>query len=197
MADSETATVTTTVPDLSVGDVVIDLEDETPNPAAVVNLPPKRADEWDALWSCGEPVTVAEDNPGYAPDAAVVEVVYLDRLLEEYPAWAGESAIRLVELNDRDVNHYSFPRPRLKRVGELEPDDAAGEDSPVGLAVGFRALTAHLDEVHGAQMDGSRSPPALVVERDGVIYRITADGRVEGDEPMADRLEELASVYLR
>ena len=182
--------------DLSVGDVVIDLEDERPNPAAVVNLPPKRADEWDARWSRGETVTVAEDNPGYPADAQVVEVVYLDRLREAYPTWAGESAIRLVELNDREVNHYSFPRPRLQRVGELEADDAAGEDAPVGLAVGFRALTAHLDEVHGAQMDGSRSPPALVVERDGVTYRITADGRVEGDGPLTERLEDLTSKYL-
>jgi len=183
--------------DLSVGDVVIDLEDERPNPAAVVNLPPTRADEWDARWSRGEPVTVVEDNPEYPADAAVVEAVYLDRLREEYPAWAGYSAIRLVELNEREVSHYAFPRPRLQRVGELEADDAAGEDAPVGLAVGFRALTAHLDEVHGAQMDGSRSPPALVVERDGVTYRITADGRVEGDGPLTERLEDLASAYLR
>lgn len=183
--------------DLSIGDVVIDREDERPDPAAVVNLPPKRVDEWDARWSRGDPVTVAEDNPGYASDAQVVEVVYLDRLREAYPTWSGESAIRLVELNERAVNHYSFPRPRLQHVGELEPDDAAGEEAPVGMAVGFRALTAHLVVVHDAQMDGSRAPAALVVERDGVTYRITADGRVEGEGPVAERLEDLSSTYLR
>jgi ParB family chromosome partitioning protein len=183
--------------DLSIAAVVIDRDYPEPNPAAVVNLPPKRADEWDARWSRGEPVTVAEDNPGYPANAQVVEVVYLDRLREAYPTWSGESAIRLTDLNEREVNHYAFPRPRLQRVGELEADDAAGEEVPVGLAVGFRAFTAHLDEVYGAQMDGSRSPPALIVERDGVTYRITADGRVEGDGPLTERLEDLASTYLR
>jgi len=37
----------------------------------------------------------------------------------------------------------------------------------------------------------------VVVERDGVTYRITADGRVEGDGPLTERLEDLASTYLR
>jgi len=125
-----------------------------------------------------------------------VEVVYLDRLREAYPAWAGESAIRLVELNE-EVNHYSFPRPRLQRVGELEADDAAGENGLVGLVVGFRALTTHLSVIADAQMDGSRSPPALLVERDGVTHRITADGQVVGEGPFTERLEDLASTYLR
>lgn len=183
--------------ELSIGDVVIDRDHPEPNPAVVVNLPSKTASEWTAFWVRDDPVTVAEDNPEYDAGATVAVVVYRETLAEEYPTWAGGSPLRLVELNDRGINFYAFPRPRLQRVGELEADDAAGEDAPVGLVVGFRALTTHLDHVADARMDGSRSPPALVVERDGVTYRITADGRVEGDGPLTERLEDLASTYLR
>jgi len=47
----------------SVGDVVLDSHQESPNPAVVVNLPPKQANEWTAYTN----TTIAEDNPDY-PD---------------------------------------------------------------------------------------------------------------------------------
>ena len=45
----------------AVGDVVLDTHQESPNPAVVLNLPPKYANEWIAYAD----TTVAEDNPEY------------------------------------------------------------------------------------------------------------------------------------
>jgi len=182
--------------DLSIGDVVIDRDDATPNPAVVVNQPSETAADWTAFWVRDEPVTVAEDNPEYDAGVEVVIVVYLEMLREEYPEWAGGSPLRLTDLNERGITFYAFPRQRVKRVDELEAGSADGGDGP-SLAVGFRALSVHLDHVGEAWMDGSETPPALVTERNGVTYQITADGRVEGAGPLVGRLEKLASDYLR
>lgn len=187
---------TAALTDLGIGDVVIDRDDATSNPAVVVNQPSKTAADWTAFWVRDEPVTVAEDNPEYDAGAEVVIVVYLEPLLEEYPDWAGGSPHRLTDLNDRGVTFYAFPRPRVKRVGELETGSVDGGDGS-SLAAGFRALSVHLDHVGEAWMDGSETPPSLVTERNGVNYRITTDGQVEGDGPLVGRLETLASKYLR
>ena len=95
----------------SVGDVVLDSHQESPNPAVVVNLPPKHANEWTAYTD----TTVAEDNPDYPDDSPIVIVAFYDNLSEhaEELLWP-ESPIPLTELHDHDVKDYAFPLDRLE-----------------------------------------------------------------------------------
>ena len=95
----------------SVGDVALDTHQESPNPAVVVNLPPKHANEWTAYTN----TTVAEDNPEYPDDSPIVVVAFYDNLSEhaEELLWP-ESPIPLSELHEYDVKDYAFPIDRLR-----------------------------------------------------------------------------------
>ena len=95
----------------TVGDVVLDTHQDSPNPAVVLNLPPKQADEWVAYAD----TTVAEDNPDYPDDSPLVVVGFYDDLAEhaEELLWP-ESPVPLTELSDYGVKDYAFPVDRLK-----------------------------------------------------------------------------------
>jgi ParB family chromosome partitioning protein len=104
---------------LHIGDVVVDraCAPADRNDAIVVNTPPKAAHEW-RVPGRG---TLAQDNPSYASDAAVVVVVFRDALDAHYPHYTGVAPLSLSELHDRGVSHYAFPQPRLLRVDALDP----------------------------------------------------------------------------
>jgi hypothetical protein len=95
----------------TVGDVVLDTHQDSPNPAVVLNLPPKHASEWVAYAD----TTVAEDNPDYPDDSPLVVVAFYDDLAEhaEELLWP-ESPVPLSELSDYGVKDYAFPVDRLK-----------------------------------------------------------------------------------
>ena len=95
----------------AVGDVALDSHQESPNPAVVVNLPPKHANEWTAYTN----TTVAEDNPGYPDESPIVVVAFYEDLAEhaEELLWP-ESPIPLNELHEYDVKDYAFPVNRLR-----------------------------------------------------------------------------------
>lgn len=95
----------------AVGDVVLDTHQESPNPAVVLNLPPKHASEWVAYAD----TTVAEDNPDYPDESPIVVVGFYDDLAEhaEDLLWP-ESPVPLTELSDYGVKDYAFPVDRLK-----------------------------------------------------------------------------------
>lgn len=97
--------------EFSVGDVVLDSHQESPNPAVVVNLPPKRANEWTAYTN----TTVAEDNSEYPDDSEIVIVAFYDDLATraEKLLWP-ESPIPITKLHDHDVKDYAFPVGRLQ-----------------------------------------------------------------------------------
>jgi hypothetical protein len=104
--------------DFSPGDVVIDRDDETPNPAVVVNcVPGATADEWNVP---GEQ-TLAEANPDYPADASVVVVVFEDDFDYDALAWNRDEPIALTEVNDSPMKYYSFPAPRLVQDAECIP----------------------------------------------------------------------------
>jgi hypothetical protein len=98
----------------SVGDVVLDTHQESPNPAVVLNLPPKHANEWIAYAD----TTVAEDNPDYPVESPIVVVAFYENLTEhaEDLLWP-ESPVPLAQLSDYGVRDYAFP------VGRLQPAD--------------------------------------------------------------------------
>lgn len=111
--------------DIRIGHLVFDRDcaPEQANPAVVVNIPPKQADEWDAY---GE-TTVAEDNPDYPASAPIIVVTYRDDLLEDTQLAekvAPNVPIPLQELSKAGIKHYSFPAPRL-RLADPETDDVS------------------------------------------------------------------------
>jgi hypothetical protein len=95
----------------SVGDVVLDTHQESPNPAVVLNLPPKQANEWIAYAD----TSVAEDNPEYPDDSPIVVVAFYGDLADRAEAllWP-ESPVPLTELSEYDVKDYAFPVDRLQ-----------------------------------------------------------------------------------
>lgn len=100
------------------GDRVRDREDPDGR-AVVVNVP---GDATAAEWYVGNSGTVAMANPGYPDDAQVVVVVWESDLGDSpYADYAGTGALPLKKLHEHGVPQYSFPAPRLERVGERGP----------------------------------------------------------------------------
>jgi hypothetical protein len=97
------------------GDIVVDRDADLPrNTALVVNrteIPASKVEipELDA--------TVAEVNPTYPGDAAVVVVAFLEELHEHVPDYDERTfhGVRK-ELRQADVQTYSYPVPRLEAV---------------------------------------------------------------------------------
>jgi hypothetical protein len=120
----------------TIGDSTRDRDDETPDPAIVVNTPSAPADEWTI-----PPIekTVAEDNPDYPADVPVVVVVYEHILDESLPEWEREDPLPLTDLNEASVQHYSFPAPRLEPAEPTDkmtsPSTADGMDGRSGRKV--------------------------------------------------------------
>lgn len=108
----------------TIGDVVHDREDDTPDPAIIVNTPDASAEEWD-IPRFG--TTLAEDNPDYPPDAPVITVVFEEMLADSFPNWTRENRISYATLAERSVQYYSFPAPRLESAEPPEATDPNGE----------------------------------------------------------------------
>lgn len=103
---------------LNVGDIVLDDDDSQPSPAAVVNLPPIEATEWD-LSHCDR--SVADDNPKYDPHEEIAIVVFKTTLNYHYPKYTGGLPIKISKLSTDGANFYVFPRSRLKQINTLDP----------------------------------------------------------------------------
>ena len=141
------------------GDVVRDREDDDPDPAIVVNTPGAPADEWDISRL---DKTVAEDNPDYPSDAEIITVVYEENLKEAFPNWTANNPITYATLNERSVQHYSFPDPRLEPAesnatgatniaeaskSESDSESASDEEADVDTTSGDETTpTADADE---------------------------------------------------
>lgn len=111
--------------ELEPGDIVVDRDDEGgENRAVVVNVPPVSVTEW-SVHSRG--TTVAEDNPSYPGDSAVVIVVFLDEASSSLQYYSGAGSIKISFLNDHRISFYAFPRPRLKKCGSRGAFEAAPE----------------------------------------------------------------------
>ena len=205
----------------AVGDVALDTHQESPNPAVVVNLPPKHANEWTAYTN----TTVAEDNPEYPDESPIVVVAFYEDLAEhaEELLWP-ESPVPLTELSDYGVRDYAFPVDRLRPAedtslaechtgddqettetnseGETasdtdEPDDEpepACEDSEGSSASdndGQQDLHELRDYLKNNGVRSEIDDETVAVEKLGETYRLSTDEVIEGDGPYRDRLEQL------
>lgn len=91
---------------LQVGDHVTDREADTEATMLVVGTPAESAAEYDI-----DGYTVADANPGYPDDDAVLEVVFPKR--------------RHIDIGDAE--RYAYPRSRLKRVRPIHEEDDDAE----------------------------------------------------------------------
>jgi hypothetical protein len=94
------------------GDRVRDRDDPDPNDAIVVNRPPQTASEWEID---SRDCTLADDNPDYPEQAAVIVVCFVDDLVEYGPPFdpTDQTELSLSTLNEVGVHFYTFPAPRL------------------------------------------------------------------------------------
>jgi hypothetical protein len=94
------------------GDRVRDRDDPDPNDAIVVNRPPQTASEWEIE---ARDCTLADDNPDYPEQAAVIVVCFVDDLVEYGPLFdpTDQTERSLATLNEVGVHFYTFPAPRL------------------------------------------------------------------------------------
>jgi hypothetical protein len=201
-----------------IGALVEDRDDSSDdsNRAAVVNLPPVPADEWEAY----DDTTVAEDNPEYDADADVIVVAFCDDLTDAHPDWSGDAPLTL----PLECPTYAFPPGRLQRVGHFaetdtqpasgdddatddtrvdrnsedktdESDDSGGETADSPLTDAQAQLRDRLAESAEVTVETDNGAAVLVVEKLGAEHRIFPDGTVEGG-PLADRLGDVAREYL-
>jgi hypothetical protein len=97
---------------LQPGDLVHDRDDSDPDDAIVVSIPGATADEWEVT---NRNCTLADDNPDYPEDTAAIVVVFVSELREYGPRFdpTERTEIPLDTLKESQMNHYTFPRPRL------------------------------------------------------------------------------------
>lgn len=100
---------------LAPGTLVRDRDDDHASDAVVIRRRDDPADEVTVPID-GTP-TVAEVNPDYPSDAAVVKVAFTDALDRVAPSWSDLPAPALLGLVAREsVATYDYPEPRLRRA---------------------------------------------------------------------------------
>ena len=199
-------------PEFDAGEIVHDRDDEDPNEAVVVNTPPITAAEWEVR---PRGTTLAEDNPTYPEEAAVVIVVfretlddYFDRGAVDTPTDGLDSAIPIGQLAEEKVSFYAFPEPRLDPIEEQYEHDRASNSDPSGnkATVDSEAKTSDEGPDSGA-VDALEERLAnsgmRVVDRDkeGTLtvakmrdtYRVRPGQVIEGDGRFRQRLEQLVT----
>lgn len=104
------------------GLLVVDRDDEDPDPAAVINTPSVPADEW----TVDDEHTVAS-YPGNVqyPDDAPIAVVVFPEEIDEHGLAVDEPPLKLTELASQGVSYFAFPTPRLQIVGDGDGGDVA------------------------------------------------------------------------
>ncbi|EFW92328.1 hypothetical protein ZOD2009_09735 [Haladaptatus paucihalophilus DX253] len=184
---------------LSVGDRVIDTDDDNPDEAVVIARPPATTiAEWEFPTDEG-PMTTADTNPEYPADAQLVLVSFLSDLNGYWEDWNDADPVDLrdgVEANH--VHRYGFPEPRLAPAdqsetspdGETEPADNEAEPPEQ-----FRPVIGRLEQneftvSYGADEQVTR------VEKFGVEHTIDQKGTVGGESGIKNRVTSIVDRFL-
>lgn len=153
--------------EISVGDRVVDTEDDEPALGVVILTPDAEATDWDV-----DGDTVADHNPSYPDDADVAIVSFVGDLDEWWADWREHDADELFdEVCDRGHKFYAFPAPRLRKVPSPDQTVEALEDA------GFPA---------------ERRGDDVIVEKFGE-YTVRPDGTVEGEGSVVENVEKVVS----
>ncbi|QSG04621.1 hypothetical protein [Halapricum desulfuricans] len=176
---------------MNVGTRVLDREDGDPDEAVVVDRP---EDMTVADWEYevdGETYTTAESNPDYSDDEQLVLISFLDSLESDWPDWEAVSPGELRDgVRERDVPVYGFPE------GRLEADAADTDESDtVEVPEEFEVIRDRLEENDFA-VTLEEDAAELHVEKYDTEYVVSADGAVEGEAGLRNRVASIVSRYL-
>ncbi|WP_330633632.1 hypothetical protein [Halocatena halophila] len=176
--------------EFAIGDVVHDRDHDDPNDGVVVNLPNEPAEEWVARVGSYQKKTVADDNPDYPSDAAVVSVVFADDLEETFPEWKGEEPLSLKEIDKSGIKHYSFPAPRLQIVESIAKDEDGSKSEENEGTDSIQELVEHLEN-RGMDVKVEDDERTVQASKLGETYRISDNEVIEGDGALRSRLESV------
>ncbi|RBI58573.1 hypothetical protein DMJ13_25920 [halophilic archaeon] len=184
---------------LSVGDRVIDTEDDDPNQAVVVWCPSEKTiADWEFQTSEGM-MTTAETNPEYSADAQLVVVSFEDDLNGYWEGWQDVETGDLFEgVRENGVHQYGFPESRLQHADEAtettESDDP-GEEETVALPEEFPEIAERLEQSE-YDVEYDTSEEVLRVEKHGVEHAVEHDGTVRGESGIKQRVTEIVDRFL-
>lgn len=172
------------------GTRVYDGDDDDPDEAVVVWRP---EDMTIADWEYeadGETYTTAESNPDYDADEQLVLISFVDHLDEHWGAWDAHDPSALYDgVQEHDVPHYGFPEARLVEADSDEDEDA------VSVPDEFETIRDRLEE-NGFEVSLDEDAAQLHVEKYGTEYVVAADGTVEGDAGLRNRVTSIVNRYL-
>ncbi|QSG07804.1 hypothetical protein [Halapricum desulfuricans] len=177
---------------MNVGTRVFDREDGDPDEAVVVDKP---EDMTIADWEYevdGETYTTAESNPDYPDDEQLVLISFLDALESDWPDWETVSPEALRDgVRERDIPSYGFPEGRL---ADADAADGDGSDT-VEIPEEFEVIRGRLEENDFA-VTLEEDAAELHVEKYDTEYVVSADGTVEGEAGLRNRVASIVSRYL-
>lgn len=197
---------------LSVGDRVIDTDDDDPSVGVVVARPPEQTiSDWEIPTDDGT-TTAAEMNPEYPADSQLVIIAFKSALNGYWSKWYEAEPANLFEgVQANGVHHYGFPEGRLTHVNRsaddsqsnesdehdredaTDEDDESDNDSIPEPPDELLELAERL-ESNGATVTTDRG--GIIIKKLGDEYRITPGGKVEGNGALAENLASLAAEYI-
>ena len=198
---------------MDVGTRVRDGDDDHPNDAVVVSRPNEMTiADWEYEVE-GETYTTAESNPDYPEDDQLVLICFMTELFDDWPEWGDAADEDLLEgAHEHDVPIYGFPESRLvefdpfekaeESEDEGESEETAGgegeDDEPTeesAIPPEFETIRERLEE-NGFEVTLDEDAATLDVEKYGTEYVVNADGTVDGDEGLRNRVTSIVNRYL-
>jgi hypothetical protein len=183
---------------LSVGDRVIDTDDDNPDKAVVIARPPETTiAEWEFPTNEG-PMTTADTNPEYPADAQLVLVSFLSDLNGYWEEWTDADPADLrdgVEANH--VHRYGFPEPRLAPVDQSEtsPENTEPTDNEAKPPEQFTPVIERLEQ-NEFTVSYDAGEQVIRVEKFGVEHTIDQEGTVGGESGIKNRVKSIADRFL-
>ncbi|WP_114579535.1 hypothetical protein [Saliphagus sp. LR7] len=174
---------------MDLGDYVIDIDDESPDLAVVVERPDETIADRPVTAEDSDARTVADDNPEYGPETPAVVVTFVTGLDAEWPDWPDAAPDELATgTRDHDVKRYTFPETRLSTVPAEDADALHESQTTVDMA----ALQTHLED---AGWTTEREGLLLTVEKFDEQYHIHPTGDVDGDGRVRQPLTNIVENY--
>ncbi|WP_227355886.1 hypothetical protein [Haladaptatus salinisoli] len=184
---------------LSVGDRVIDTEDDDPSVGVVVARPPEQTiAEWEFSTDDGTKTT-ADTNPEYPAETQLVVIAFKNALNGYWSDWYEADPDELYQgVRENDVHHYGFPEPRLALVSESESEtreDTEPTEQQAEPPEQFEPIIERLEQ-NDFSVAYDADAQELHVEKFGVEHTIDPDGTVQGESGIKGRVETIVNRFL-
>lgn len=184
---------------LSVGDRVLDTDDDNPDEAVVIARPPETTiAEWEFPTDEG-PMTTADTNPDYPADTQLVLVSFLSDLNGYWEEWTDVDPADLYDgVEANHVHRYGFPEPRLAPVDESETtpkEDTEPIDTEAEPPKEFRPVIDRLEQ-NEFTVSYDAGEQVIRVEKFGVEHTIDQDGTVGGESSIKNRVGSIVDRFL-